>query len=174
MNPFHHTLDDDREYCASLQDLLGMVQDGGLSDPELDALCAAACDGLYVEERDCIADGLYDAWWDSYLPFGTQWGTCPKFTSDGREAMRLLVKYRLNVQWGQDTRDPSDKTLCVLKSINPGPIDLVSLIPDMDLLGVICRAITLAAVAARLREMIEKAAKIDLAKMTEGDGDAND
>ena len=137
MNPFTD---------KSLQDLIDMAP--SLSDPELNALCAKYCEG-YIQSWDNNRP--------SWLPPGKsgRGGACPKYTTDPREAMRLLVKYRLNVQWGQDTRDPSDKTLCVLKSINPGPIDLISLIPDMDLLGVICRAITLAAVTLVLAQMMK-------------------
>lgn len=146
MNPFHHTLDDEAEYHASLQDLIDMAP--SLSDPKLDALCAAACDELYVEERDCVADGLYDAWWDSYLPFGVQWGICPEFTTDWREAGRLLVKYRIGVN---PLRPVFEGTRDDLWEANAEEYDTY-FGPDFDNP---CRAITLAAVVAALTEMIE-------------------
>ena len=40
-NPFHHTREDGSEYRASLPELKAMVQDGSLSDHELDALDSA-------------------------------------------------------------------------------------------------------------------------------------
>lgn len=76
----------------SPSDLLAMVQQGDLSDAELDALCACVCYGEWVHSAP-------SNW--SVINFATLrdglWRRPKKYTSDGREAMRLLVKYRLGV-----------------------------------------------------------------------------
>lgn len=96
-NPFHN---------APLADLKAMVENGDLSDPELDALCAAACDGEWVARFG-----------DQVSPFPSSWRAfsggpatgafyikdMPRYTSDWREAGRLLVwlldHYREKKSW---------------------------------------------------------------------------
>lgn len=79
MNPFTN---------KSLPEIKAMVP--GLSDGELDALCAEYCDGRELKHyhgRLFVWDYLYDSGFDY-----------PKaYTTDGREAMRLLAKYEIQV-----------------------------------------------------------------------------
>lgn len=85
---------------ATLPELLAMVQNGDLSDPELDALCAAACDGEWVEWSELHVEWMM--WQESkYHPprliKGWHWRYLRDYTSDWREAGRLIEKYRLSL-----------------------------------------------------------------------------
>lgn len=121
MNPFLN---------ASLSDLIAMVP--GLSNSELDALAAMACDGEWVfQERWQVP------YYRRILPmYGPRIIDSP--TTDPREAMRLLVKYRISVcPMGETSwwvRKGLEKTRV---HINDNP----------------CRAITEAAVIAALTDM---------------------
>ena len=84
---------------ASLPELLAMIPD--LSDAELDALTAIYCEGW---------DGSKHLGSRKFRLFNSFTGeheevACPIYTSDWREAGRLLVKYRLTLmplrdEWG--------------------------------------------------------------------------
>ena len=145
MNPF---LD------KSQADLKAMVQNGDLSDPELDALCARVCDGWdkpeYIESRRFR---MFNPPTNKHEEM-----VCPRYTSDGREAMRLLVKYRLGSHWGRVQGCSDKEFLRVQKSINSDSPDVILLMPDApdsDLLKLICCAITKAAVIVALTKAIE-------------------
>ncbi|KKM93510.1 hypothetical protein LCGC14_1207720 [marine sediment metagenome] len=145
-NPFHHTREDGSEYRASLPELKAMVP--GLADAELNALCAAVCDGEWV----CCAERFYGGWqkwnvlfgaWLSFVHCTLTYPYCP--TSDWREAGRLLEKYGLIVRPGSIKNVPirlwfSSSRWQFNKATNTNP----------------CRAITEAAVVTRLTEMIEE------------------
>lgn len=88
MNPFLN---------KSPAELLVMVPD--LADPELDALCAAVCDGecvAWIEKYDELMSWQFSCH-GKRLPYW-HWWSVPDYTSDPREAMRLLVKYRITVE----------------------------------------------------------------------------
>lgn len=124
---------------ASLADLLRMVQNGDLSNPELDALAAKYCEG-YIQS--------WDNHRPSWLPPGKSGtgGACPKYTSDSREAMRLLVKYRLGVH--QPVDDYGIQSEKWWAYTHGGQVS-VHISPR--------RAITEAALTAALTAMMEKA-----------------
>ena len=145
-NPFHYTREDDSEYHASLSELKAMVP--GLTDPELNALCAALCGGKWVKysnKTSCtgwfkpiLTVHYYEGrrcW--TWSPLGTN------YTSDWREAGRLLEKYKLDLMWLEDYEDYGDIWAAIPSasrtSFNTNP----------------CCAIAKAAVMAGLTEMIE-------------------
>ena len=135
MNPFTD---------KSLHQLRDMVQNGDLSDPDLDALCAKHCEG-YIQSWDNNRP--------SWLPPGKSGigGACPKYTTDGREAMRLLVKYQLELGPNGHCGGPDIFWECApcLEDVR-GPDDEPTPLTQNP-----CRAIAEAAVTAELTRMIE-------------------
>ncbi|KKN32688.1 hypothetical protein LCGC14_0811490 [marine sediment metagenome] len=98
-NPFHHTREDGSEYRASLPELKAMVP--GLADAELNALCAAVCDEEFVEEFvEWLDDGVNPPGFRARIRLRDPipyYGPIARYTSDWREAGRLLEKYHPSV-----------------------------------------------------------------------------
>ena len=139
----------------SLPELLAMVP--GLADPELNALCAAVCDENWVRyswTRPYSFSATRWEQWRLYL-YGRQpqpyWQSvnANKYTSDGREAMRLLEKYRLELGPNGYCGKPEVFWECA-----PCLEDVRGLSEPSVWATNPCRAITEAVVAAELTKMI--------------------
>jgi len=142
MNPFLN---------KSPVELKAMVPD--LSDRWLDALATVVLGGKWGDAFRC-KDGeptvlIHDC--VGILGPGTRCRSIEEYTSDGREATRLLVKYRLNVRWGEDYQYGVEYL-----SVSPGlDSDFCSIIKDADPINLFCRLITEQSVFAALQEVIE-------------------
>ena len=109
----------------SLRDLIDMAP--ALSDPELDGLAAEYCEtGAISLSKFWILDGRW------YHP-----------TTDGREAGRLLVKYRMEFTWYENCPEAAG---CV----GPSPGRRYEFKKSEE-----CRAIAKAALSISLTEAIE-------------------
>lgn len=141
---------DTREECSCN----GTGKHPPLSDADLDALAAKWCEGLEVK---------YSSEWETkfwYIGTPNEWHKPPAYTTDPREAMRLMVKYRLGVQWLRDTGGDYNEYLCVCKSLNPTtPIETIPLagLSDDEIMRLMCRQSTKMAVLAELTKREEGA-----------------
>lgn len=77
---------------------LGTGKHSPLEDAEIDALAACVCEGMWVrlsEKKWFNKEGTFFIWEHCY--FGWElWLRIPAYTTDPREAMRLMVKYHLD------------------------------------------------------------------------------
>lgn len=127
---------------------LTQLRDGApsLSNAELDALAACVCDGEWLQFSPTIGGKMiWNVWvstkYGGYILFPAHF----HYTTDWREAGRLLVKYKIDTLWIEDHKDDGD----VWAAVGPSPQYSVN--------TSLHRAITEAAVAAELTKRIENA-----------------
>lgn len=120
-----------------------------LNNDEINALAAKWCEGRRIRHRGSGANQFYQGYTELYISKIPYWGEkiIPSYTTDMRDAGRLLVKYQIQIRWldNEYLFVNLDTNSAKATHIDPG-------ISPEDLERITCRAITEAALAKAMEK----------------------